>query len=83
MKRRREHGECDTQEDGRGCLVFGTKVCTFRKPEMGRWKATRKWLGSNVVVWWIFVALLGIVPAFGLMLQLGARMVDESDQIAS
>jgi len=29
MKRRREHGECDTREGGRGCLVFGTKICTF------------------------------------------------------
>jgi len=29
MKRRREHGECDTREGGRGCLVFGTKICTI------------------------------------------------------
>ncbi len=77
MKRRREHGECDIQEGGRGCLVFGTKVCTFRKSKLGRWEATRRWLRTNTVIWWIFIALIGIVPALGLVVKRSqARSLD-------
>jgi len=31
MKRRREHGECENIVGGRGCLVFGTKACAYKK----------------------------------------------------
>ena len=71
MKRRREHGECDTREGGRGCLVFGTGVCTFRRKEVG-WveKMKRGWmvLGSmNVLLWWVCAAVMGALLACGWM----------------
>ncbi|KAH7312983.1 hypothetical protein BKA65DRAFT_149899 [Rhexocercosporidium sp. MPI-PUGE-AT-0058] len=66
MKRRREHGECDTREGGRGCLVFDTKVCTFRKPELGRLERMKSWMVTNLF-WWIFITLVGIIPALWLM----------------
>ena len=49
MKRRREHGECDTNPGGRGCLVFGTPVCTLRKDERLVSKSVR-WVREHVVV---------------------------------
>ncbi|KUJ16947.1 uncharacterized protein LY89DRAFT_585731 [Mollisia scopiformis] len=72
MKRRREHGECETREGGRGCLVFETKVCTYRKERMGRFEVFREWMTSSKkrreVLWWILVTIMGIVLAGGLML---------------
>jgi hypothetical protein len=61
MKRRREHGDCDTKRGGRGCLVFGSKVCTHEKKETGRLETVRKWAGKifsgNVVLWWLIAGL--------------------------
>ncbi|TVY24380.1 hypothetical protein LHYA1_G007449 [Lachnellula hyalina] len=63
MKRRREHGECDTGEGGRGCLVFGTRICTFRRKRIGLLEKIRSSilrLGSeNVLVWWMCLAVMG------------------------
>jgi hypothetical protein len=70
MKRRREHGECDTREGGRGCLVFGTKVCTYRKKPTTRIEAAKKWVMSLVnknALWWIVAAAIGAMLAFSLM----------------
>jgi hypothetical protein len=68
MKRRREHGECDTREGGRGCLVFGTGVCTFRKKKIGKFGEMRRFLErQRVVLLWIFAAVLGILVAWGWM----------------
>jgi len=62
MKRRREHGECDIREGGRGCLVFGTKVCTFRKAKRGRLEGLKRWLtGVNTAVWWFLFAVVGVL----------------------
>jgi hypothetical protein len=67
MKRRREHGDCDTKKGGRGCLVFGSKVCTYEKKETGRLETVKKWAGKlisgNVVLWWL--AALCLTLAFG------------------
>jgi hypothetical protein len=68
MKRRREHGECDTREGGRGCLVFGTGVCTFRKKKMGKFGEMRRFLERwRVVLLWICAAVLGVLVAWGWM----------------
>jgi hypothetical protein len=71
MKRRREHGECDTREGGRGCLVFGTKICTYQKKPLTRAKAAKKWVMSfvnrNAAFWWILAASIGAVLAFSFM----------------
>jgi hypothetical protein len=71
MKRRREHGECDTREGGRGCLVFGTKVCTYRKKPTTRIEATKKWVmgitNRNTALWWILAAAIGAIFAFSFM----------------
>lgn len=77
MKRRREHGECDTREGGRGCLVFDTKVCTFRKPELGRLERIKKLIGMNALRW-ILAALVGIVLALCFR-QLDSRVVEADD----
>ncbi|KAH6717115.1 hypothetical protein BKA61DRAFT_478251 [Leptodontidium sp. MPI-SDFR-AT-0119] len=77
MKRRREHGECDTREGGRGCLVFDTKVCTFRKPELGRLERIKKLIGMNSLRW-ILAALVGIVLALCFR-QLDSRVVEADD----
>ncbi|CAG8960819.1 hypothetical protein HYFRA_00002356 [Hymenoscyphus fraxineus] len=64
MKRRREHGECESRPDGRGCLVFGTKICTYKKEELG-WIAVFKKFSWGVIrrvgmfLWWVSLALLG------------------------
>jgi hypothetical protein len=69
MKRRREHGDCDTKKGGRGCLVFGSKVCTHEKKETGRLETVRKWGGKlisgNVMLWWWLVAAVGLALTFG------------------
>jgi hypothetical protein len=81
MKRRREHGECDIREGGRGCLVFGTKVCTFRRERLGKWGLLREEIGlmvaRNGLAWWISCALFGLVLALVLNL-LRARGVPVS-----
>jgi len=69
MKRRREHGECERRLGGRGCLVFGTPVCKFRR--RGRWEEWRE-VGRKIaealwVLRWIIVVMLGIVLAWGRM----------------
>jgi hypothetical protein len=73
MKRRREHGECDTREGGRGCLVFGTGACTFRRNEVGwveKMKRGLSRLGSqNALMLWVCVALVG-----GLLAWVGMEM---------
>jgi len=66
MKRRREHGECDTREGGRGCLVFGTGVCTFRKKNTGKLGEMKRFLSrKRVLLMWICAAVLGILVAWG------------------
>lgn len=71
MKRRREHGECDTREGGRGCLVFGTGICTFRRKRVGLLeKASRFTLrlgSSNVLGWWMCLAVMGALVAWFCM----------------
>jgi hypothetical protein len=59
MERRREHGECDTQPNGRGCLVFGTNICTYRKPVRSRIQ--------GILLWWLCLTLLGAGLAWGWM----------------
>jgi hypothetical protein len=70
MKRRREHGECDKAPGGRGCLVFGTKVCTFRKDigkleEMRRW--ARRFVRNTTTLEWILLGMVGIAIAWWWM----------------
>lgn len=69
MKRRREHGECETREGGRGCLVFETKVCEYRRQRMGRIEVFREWILNSKsapgieVFWWMMVAVVGVLVA--------------------
>ena len=71
MKRRREHGECETREGGRGCLVFGTSICAFRRERMGikatatRW--ARKLFIDTTIFLWILLMLAGAAIAWGWM----------------
>jgi hypothetical protein len=44
MKRRREHGECESREGGRGCIVLGTPVCTSTKRRDPTLLTMRKWM---------------------------------------
>ncbi|TVY87159.1 hypothetical protein LAWI1_G006248, partial [Lachnellula willkommii] len=71
MKRRREHGECDTREGGRGCLVFGTGICTFRRKRVGLLETTKRFIlrlgSSNVLVWWMCLAVMGVLVAWFCM----------------
>lgn len=72
MKRRREHGECETRPDGRGCLVFGTKICTYQKKELSKIstfkKSFTKILGRvGMFLWWVSLALLGAGAAWWWM----------------
>jgi hypothetical protein len=64
MKRRREHGECEMKVGGRGCLVFGTPVCSHKKIERGA-LATVKKMGRSVaeyqVLLCVLVALVGVM----------------------
>lgn len=72
MKRRREHGECETRPNGRGCLVFGTKICTYEKKQLNKMsifkKSFTKVLGKvGLFLWWVSLALLGAGVAWGWM----------------
>ena len=35
MRARRRHDECGVEEGGRGCLVYGSKICV--------WKERKRW----------------------------------------
>jgi len=72
MKRRREHGECDTQHNGRGCLVFGTNICTFPRKRFGPLQRASRWmerswilgfLRMNVALYWVLIVVFGLVLA--------------------
>ncbi len=68
MKRRREHFECETSErpGGRGCLVYGTRICVHKRVP-SKLAIMRDWVGGNLwgnfVFWWAVVATLGLVLA--------------------
>lgn len=47
MARRRQHGECEIAEGGRGCLVLGTRTCEWRKARSPMIRI-RKWIVANV-----------------------------------
>lgn len=71
MKRRREHGECETREGGRGCLVFGTRTCAFRMKHMGVKATARRWAKKifvdTTVFLWVLLLLAGVAIAWGWM----------------
>jgi hypothetical protein len=77
MERRREHGECETREGGRGCLVFGTKICTLRKTKT-RWQRFKQSVENlarrNSILLWMLYALFGIGVALGLNILMPARI---------
>ena len=50
MKRRREHIECESREGGRGCIILGTSVCTFKRKEQRPWAVMRKWIRNIMTV---------------------------------
>jgi hypothetical protein len=47
MARRRQHGECDVAEGGRGCLVLGTRTCEWKKARSPGIRI-RKWIHANI-----------------------------------
>lgn len=66
MKRRREHGECETRPGGRGCLVLGTSVCEVRKERMASSVMKRRLeglLSGKMIDWWVLAGLLGLLIA--------------------
>ena len=68
MKRRREHGECETRPGGRGCLVLGTPVCEVRREKMASEVLKRNMKGllkGTAAVWWVLVALVGVLVVTG------------------
>lgn len=68
MRRRREHVECDSGEGERGCLVFGTKVCTFqKKPDVGRVAKIKRLLSENALLSWIAIVFVGLLLAWTWM----------------
>ncbi|KAH8659236.1 hypothetical protein BGZ60DRAFT_382307 [Tricladium varicosporioides] len=74
MQRYREHDECDVtgREGGRGCLVYGTKICTSRK-ELTRFGKAKKFAQGlrswNVLLWWFSVAVAGLLMAWIWMMK--------------
>jgi hypothetical protein len=79
MKRRREHGECETRVGGRGCLVLGTSVCTFRKEKLAfeiLKRRVRRCLRGDGIVWWAVIALLGVALAVA-----GGWWLDENAEV--
>jgi hypothetical protein len=73
MKRRREHGECETRPGGRGCLVVGTAVCEVRKEKMAREVIKRRLgrlLGRERPLYGFLIALFGVVFAGWAMLRM-------------
>lgn len=61
MARRRQHGECETRDGGRGCLVLGTKICEWRRSRSPILRL-RRWLTTNSgMVVCIFIALVSII----------------------
>jgi hypothetical protein len=74
MKRRREHGECDIKVGGRGCLVYGTKVCEFRRAKQDRWQRFKEKFHllttQTSAMWWLLCAFFGVCLALGLNLLL-------------
>lgn len=66
MKRRREHGECETKPGGRGCLVLGTAVCEVRREKMASEVFKRRlggMLREPTMIWWLLVGILGVAIA--------------------
>src|SRR3954466_14983725 len=65
MKRRREHGECERREGGRGCLVFQTPVCSPRKKRSKQLLAImRIWMGKLIALdayyCWILIVVWAV-----------------------
>ncbi|KAK1836873.1 hypothetical protein QBC39DRAFT_247094 [Podospora conica] len=61
MRRRREHGECESRP-GLGCLIYGTERCAVARQLRVR---ARRWLRTRVVaveVWGVLL-LVGVVGA--------------------
>ncbi len=87
MKRRREHFECETSErpGGRGCLVYGTKICVHKKVP-NKLDMLRSWMRKNLwgnfTFWWAAMATLGFVLAlsaarsrvWGMEVVVGSRL---------
>lgn len=69
MKRRREHGECETRPGGRGCLVFGTPICQSKKTTI--WNIQERWVNrfkrqtEIALVCWLFIGLVGLLVGLG------------------
>lgn len=68
MLRRRQHVECQTMEGGRGCLVFGTKICEYRQTRSIRMRVRKLidahlrmlvcvFMGIISVTWMCFASL--------------------------
>ena len=65
MKRRREHIECECREGGRGCIVLGTPICTFKKKEQIPWAVMKRWIWNFATLYaalccFVFVAIVAI-----------------------
>ncbi|KAG9235143.1 hypothetical protein BJ875DRAFT_459737 [Amylocarpus encephaloides] len=72
MERRRQHFECETRPGGRGCLIFGTKICTHQKARLSakqQFKKTYRILFSKLgtLLWWLCLALIGAGVSWGWM----------------
>jgi hypothetical protein len=58
------------RQNGRGCLVFGTAVCTYRRDNNVGIKRVKKFVRMvfylHAVFWWMCLgAFLGVVMAYG------------------
>jgi hypothetical protein len=86
MKRRREHGECETRPGGRGCLVLGTAACEVRREKMAR-DMLKRTLGGLLMekpmVRWVLVALLGIIVALAGSWAISEMQSMKNDQCRS
>jgi hypothetical protein len=76
MKRRREHIECNSRP-GLGCLVYGTKFCTHRKPQGQLQRLFGKKL--TVELWWILLALVPVLLCWTWIIELARDRVKPAD----
>lgn len=61
MARRRQHGECEVAEGGRGCLVLGTKTCEWRRSRSPKVRL-QKWVYANSgMLACVFIGLVSLI----------------------
>jgi hypothetical protein len=80
MARRRQHGECEVAEGGRGCLVLGTKTCEWKKARSPGIRI-RKWIHANIGM--LICVLIGSISLICMHLSASVQLFStgEAEQV--